>query len=171
MSFFPRRIKLDEFIKKLLTRLKTDKSTWVRLNYEERVQIVNDLFTRDAFVKVDFKNENYISETISSELNVISEEFTKIQEEFKNLTIHSKYLSSKILFAIVAIQEYRLFKVTSDLHNLYGMIEEEKWDEDIFKYEYASILNDLIAIEDALSKEINPYWNLIKDQTIDDFLS
>lgn len=170
MSFFSRRDNLNEFINRLLSRLKTDKSSWGKLNYEEQVDIINSLFSKNVFIEGDFKNEKLINETISSELNLISEEFTKIQAEFKNLTIHSKYLSSKILFAIVAIQEYRLFESTSDLHNLYGMIEIEKWDKDIFKYEYASILNDLVKIENVLSKEINPYWTLIKDKTIDDFL-
>lgn len=177
ISFVHRKNKLQHAVEGLLQRFKIDEQSWIKLDYNQKNKLIQTFLEQEnRSIKSIVLNESFEisqdvkNEIIKNEIRLITNEFGQIQSEFNNLTLHSRYLSSRLIFIIITIQEYKLFEMISMFHDLYSKIEVEKWDYDIFIIEYTTILDNLVKFGQVLAKEIDPYWDLIKDKTIDDFL-
>jgi len=177
MTFFKKKATIQFVIKRLLDRLQIDEQNWNKLEYDQRNKLIQTVLENEISLKYALKlvsveiNHDIKDEIISNEIQLLAKEFSQIQTEFNNITIHSKYLNSRLLFLIITIQEYRIFDSTLFLRNLNNSVQINTWDYDIFLLEYTSLLDDLIKCCQVLSEEIDPYWNLIKEKNIDDFLS
>lgn len=177
ISFVHRKNKLQLAVEGLLQRFEINEQGWIRLDYKQRNKLIqNFLEQENRSIKSIVLNESFEisqdakNEIIKNEIRLVTNEFGQIQSEFNNLTLHSRYLSSRLIFIIITIQEYKLFETISMFHDLYSKIEVDKWDYEIFILEYTTILDNLVKFGQVLAKEIDPYWDLIKDKTIDDFL-